>query len=89
MKNLKKYIFTFGSEQLPELRHQLNPMDVMMVVEAEDEQVARREVFESFIGEGFCTSYPYDLYAEEFVIDYEMYEITLRELNELVTLKDK
>ena len=85
MKTEKKYIFTFGSNQLPELRHQLNPMDVMLVVEAEDEQIARREVFESFIGERFCTSYPYS-YKEEFVENYNMYEATL---NELITLKDK
>ena len=83
--NLKKYIFTFGSNHLPELRHQLNPMQVMLVVEAEDEQVSRREVFESFIGERFCTSYPYS-YKEEFIEKYNMYEITL---NELITLKDK
>ena len=83
--NLKKYIFTFGSNQLPELRHQLNPMDVMLVVEAEDEGEAREKVFESFIGERFCTSYPYS-YKEEFIEKYNMYEITL---NELITLKDK
>ena len=82
---MKKYIFTFGSNQLPELRHKLNPMDVMLVVEGENEGKAREVVFKSFIGEKFCTSYPYS-YKEEFVEKYNMYESTL---NELVALKDK
>ena len=82
---MEKFIFTFGGNQLKEVRHQLNPMDVMLVVEAEDEQEARQEVFNSFIGEIFCTSYPYT-YKEEFVADYNMYEVSLRELQ---ILKDK
>ena len=83
---MRKFIITFGSGQLPEVRHLLNPADIMLVVEANDEQEARGEVFDSFIGNKFCTSYPHEQFAEEFVEKYNMYEITL---NELITLKDK
>ena len=82
-QKMEKYIFTFGSNQLPELSYKVRPMELMLVIEAEDEYTARREVFESFIGERFCTSYPYEKYAEEFAEEYGMYEITLDVLNKM------
>ena len=83
MEKMRKFIFTFGSNQLPDLAHQLRPMELMLVVEGEDEFTARREVFKSFIGERFCTSYPYEKHAEEFAEKYGMYEITLDTLNKM------
>jgi len=75
---MAKYIFTFGSCQLPEFKG--NPMKVMLVVEADSENYARRKVFDSSIGDKFCTSYPY---TDERVEEFEMYgisEYTLKDL---------
>lgn len=74
---MKKYIFTFGSDQLEGFA--VNPTHVAAVVEAENMSAAREIVFESIIGGKFCTSYPYDV-MEEFKNKYSMYEISLDEL---------
>ena len=54
---MKKYLFTFGSGQLKNFN--VNPQHIVVTVEAPDEILARRKVFKSKIGAGFCTSYPY------------------------------
>jgi len=77
---MKKWIFTFGSEQLPELKTSTNPMSIMLVMEAETENEARREVFDSFIGPYFSTSYPFEPFATEFKEKYRMIEFTLKDL---------
>ena len=74
-----KIIVTFGSKHLEWLHHKLNPMYVALVVEAENENQARLEVFNSRIGEHFSTSYPYDNHIEEFK-SKGMKEYTLEEL---------
>ena len=61
-----KTIITFGSKHLEWLHHRLNPMNVALVVEADNENLARQEVFNSRIGEYFSTSYPYEQYINEF-----------------------
>ena len=78
---MKKWIFTFGSEQLPELKTSINPMSIMLVIEAETENEARREVADSFIGLKFCTSYPFEPFAAEFKEKYNMYPFSLKDLN--------
>ena len=79
---MKKYIFTFGSSQLNEFF--VNPTIVALIVQAENENIARNEVFQfSGIGERFCTSYPYDEYIDEFINDYGMKEFTLEDLEKL------
>ena len=76
-----KWFFTFGSENLQWMREQgINPMSVMLVVEAENEQEARSMVFGSKIGPYFCTSYPYEKFADEFKEKYRMDEYTLEEI---------
>ena len=77
---MKKYIFTFGSKHLEWLHYKLNPMNVALVVEAENENVARQIVFKSKIGEYFFTSYPYDEFVEEFKSRFGMKEYSLEEL---------
>ena len=77
---MNKWIFTFGSGQLPDIQKTINPMKVMLVVEAETENEARSEVFKSFIGPYFCTSYPFEPYAVEFKEKYNMIEFTLKDL---------
>ena len=79
---MKKFIITFGSSQLSDVQT-IRPMEIMLVIEAEDEYTARREVMESFIGEKFCTSYPYEKYADEFAEKYGMYEVQLDTLEKL------
>ena len=79
--NTSKWIFTFGSGQLPELKTSINPMDVMLVIEAEYEREAREQVFKSFIGPYFCTSYPYEQHVAEFKEKYNMQEFSLKDLN--------
>lgn len=55
---MNKYFFTFGSGHLKEFN--VMPMDVMLVVEAENESKAREMIFNyPGIGEYFCTSYRY------------------------------
>ena len=75
-----KFIITFGSNQLPELHNKLNPMKVMIVIEAKDEREARNIAFDSFVGRNFCTSYPYEPFAKKFADDYGMVEYSLKEL---------
>ena len=55
-------------------------MSIMLVIEADTENEARKQVMNSFIGEKFCTSYPYEKYAEEFKTKYDMREIDLETL---------
>ena len=54
-----KTIFTFGSSHLKWMKHKLNPMKVALVIEADNVIEARNIVFESRIGEYFCSSYSY------------------------------
>ena len=82
-KDLNKWVFTFGSSQLPEVSHKVNPMSVMIVIQAEHERDARQEIFDSFIGPRFCTSYPYSPHAEEFVSKYNMKAYTLKQIEDM------
>ena len=82
-KNLTKWIFTFGSGQLPEVSHKVNPMKVMIVIQTENERDARNQIFDSFIGQKFCTSYPYKPFAEEFVSKYNMKAYTLKQIEDM------
>ena len=77
-----KTIITFGSAQLAEIAHKVNPMKVMLVIEAPNEYSARNKVFESFIGKYFAFSYAYSK-AEEFKKKYNMEEYSLEELIEM------
>lgn len=81
---MKKWIFTFGSGQLPEINNTVNPMDIMLIVEATHEGIARERVMNSFIGRNFCTSYPYEPYAKEFKENYNMFECELEKLEKYV-----
>ena len=74
---MKKYFFTFGSGQLREFN--VDPKLTMLVVEAEDENTARKKVFDSKIGAKFCTSYPYSK-AEHFKEVYGLVEVSLQGL---------
>ena len=84
MKN--KYIFTFGSDHLPELADILRPLKVMLIVEAENELKARDIVFSSFIGDKFCTSYDYEK-RHEFRDRFNMAEYDLKMFNKYLRLK--
>ncbi len=75
-----RWIFTFGSSQLSSLKTNINPMDIMLVIKAKTENEARSEVFKSFIGPYFCTSYPYEQYANEFKEKYNMHEVSMADL---------
>jgi hypothetical protein len=80
---MRNFIFTFGSNQLQEISHIINPMDVMLVVKGESENEARREVFDSFIGNKFCISYSYEDVAEEFGTKYGMIEYSIDDLEQI------
>lgn len=55
---MNKYIITFGSGQLTDFS--VNPNNVMLVIEAKNENEARMQAFNyPGIGERFCTSYNY------------------------------
>ncbi len=74
---MNKYIFTFGSRHLKEFN--VNPMEVMLIVEAENEGSARDKVFNfPGIGEYFCTSYRYSRKHE--FNKFNMVEYTLEDL---------
>ena len=75
-----KTIITFGSNHLQQF--DINASDIMLVME-ETEIEARSKVFKTSIGPYFCTSYPYEKYAQEFKDEYNMYEITFDELMKL------
>lgn len=81
---MNKYLITFGSNQLHQLHGVLNPMKVMIVVEADNEGEARSKIMESFIGPRFCTSYPYKPYAKEFAEKYNMKEYSLKQIEDMV-----
>jgi hypothetical protein len=79
---MKKFIITFGSGQLDEFS--VAPTSVSLVVESETENGAREKVFNTQgIGGRFCTSYPYEDFAEEFKVKYNMKEYTLEDLEKL------
>lgn len=74
-----KYVITFGSGQLNEFY--VRPTNVMLVIEALDENSARQEAFDfPGIGSRFCTSYDYDEVKDEFINKYGMSEYTLEDL---------
>ncbi|MCF6244340.1 MAG: hypothetical protein L3J43_04835 [Sulfurovum sp.] len=74
-----KTVITFGSNHLSWMHHKLNPMNVALVIDAENENEARSQVLQSRIGENFATSYTYAQYKEAFSTKY-MREFTLGEL---------
>ena len=73
-----KFIATFGSSQLPTF--DVNPMSVMLVLEGENDNDARKLLFKEPFNGRFATSYPYEKYAKEFKEKYNMKEYTLKEL---------
>lgn len=74
-----KYVITFGSGQLTEFF--VRPTNVMLVIEAQDENQARQEAFDfPGIGCRFCTSYKYDEVKDEFMNQYGMKEYSLEDL---------
>ena len=76
---MQKYVITFGSGQLTEFY--VRPTNVMLVIEAENEQEARKEAFDfPGIGGMFCTSYEYDEVKDEFINKYGMKEYSLSDL---------
>jgi hypothetical protein len=77
MKN--KYVITFGSGQLTEFY--VRPTNVMLVIEAENENSARQKAFDyPGIGKKFCTSYKYNKVKDEFLNQYGMTEYSLEDL---------
>lgn len=77
-----KTVITFGSGQLTEFF--VRPTNVMLVIEAENENEARNVAFAfDGIGERFCTSYNYDEVKVEFRKEYGMKEYTLEDLEKL------
>ena len=78
-----KIFITFGSDALPELKHVLNPMKVMLVLYGKDHWDARAKLKDSFIGNNFCTSYSYADHAESWKAEHGMKEYTLEELEYL------
>lgn len=78
---MNKYIITFGSGQLTEFF--VRPTTVMLVIEAENEEIARQQAFDfPGIGDKFCTSYVYDAEAVELITMYGMKEYSLQDLEE-------
>lgn len=76
---MNKYIITFGSGQLTDFS--VNPNNVMLVIEAKNENEARMQAFNyPGIGERFCTSYNYNEYSDKFKTQYNMVEYTLDDL---------
>ena len=77
-----KTIITFGSGQLTEFF--VRPTNVMLVIEAENENEARQKAFNfPGIGRRFCTSYPYTNETVKEFYDYGMKEYTLSDLENL------
>jgi len=76
---MNAYIFTFGSSHLNEISLRVSPMKVMLIIEAESEHEAREIVFDSFIGDRFCTSYPISMQTR-FTTLHGMVPYRLREL---------
>lgn len=77
-----KYVITFGSEQLTEFF--VRPTNVMLVIEASDENSARQKAFDfPGIGEKFCTSYDYEEVKDKFINKYGMKEYSLDDLEYL------
>lgn len=73
-----KIVVTFGTGQLQGFN--VIPNDVALIVEGDDEFKAREKVFQSEIGDNFCTSYLYEDYIDDFIFKYNMTEYTLEEL---------
>lgn len=79
---MEKYIFTFGSAHLDEFF--VNPNSVALVIEAENENIARDKVFNfKGIESKFFTSYPYNKYINKFINAYGMEEYSLDDLEKL------
>lgn len=77
-----KFIITFGSGQLTDFS--VNPLNVMLIIEAKNDNEAREIVFNfDGIGSRFCTSYNYETYKDEFINSYNMKEYTLKDLEKL------
>lgn len=72
---------TFSSDQLSEISHLIDPLRVMLVSQ-EDDELSRLLVLKSFIGNKFCTSYPYSK-AQEFKDKHNGKEFILDQLEEL------
>ena len=81
---MNTYLFTFGAGHLKEVETIINPMSVLLSVEARTEEAARSIVMQSFIGNKFCTSYPSEM-AGRMINDYGMH---LYKLYELETIRD-
>ena len=82
---MNKYYITFGSRHLQELKHLFNPMKVLLEVEDEDYDEARQKIFDSFIGDKFCTSYRDDQYVLEMKNKFNM---TIIKLDDMLKLYD-
>lgn len=57
LKDSNVYYFSFGSGQLTNFDLPVRPDKLLIKVFAEDEMKARAQIFNSSIGENFCTSY--------------------------------
>ena len=78
---MEKYLFTFGSAHLKDF--EVNPQEVLLVVEGEHEHEARAKVF-GFKGieDKFCTSYP-GYHEKKKKKRYNMVEFSLEQLENL------
>ena len=77
-----KTIITFGSEHLEWMHNKLNPLWVALVIEAENENMARQVVLHSRIGKGFAGLYPYEEHIEAFkYMGLSEYTLELLEAN--------
>jgi len=83
-----KTVITFGSKHLEWMHHKLNPMNVALVIEAENMTIARQVVFHSKIGEFFCTSYSYDNFKESFKKHIKIREYSLEDLEANILTKE-
>lgn len=77
---MKKFIATFGSNQLKEF--DVRAMNVMLIIEGKNENEARKPLFEEPFNGKFSFSYPYEK-AEEFKKTYGMKEYTMEQLLKL------
>ena len=75
---MNKWIITFGSSHLEGF--DVNPMKVMLVIEAESENEARSVAQKDPFNNAYCSSYNYDEHAERFTKSYHMVEYNLNEL---------
>lgn len=73
------WYFTFGSGQLQNFKIGQDPNRIVLVVEDATEWGARQKVFDSPVGDKFCTSYDYK-YAQEYLDSYVSSVVTLHQL---------